>query len=58
MGRSKRVFVMEDKRVLRAAIRKEIERLDSEYIKRSDGAVFNALVSLPELQRAKRIFCY
>ena len=47
-----------DKAVLRRLVREKIASLPEPYIRESDEAVCAALLALPELKTAKRVFAY
>jgi len=47
-----------DKSTLRKKIRLRISELDMEYIKESDSAILQNLISLPEFVSAPRVFTY
>lgn len=48
----------EEKNRLRNHILREIEELPLDYITNSDMKIFESVVSLPEFQRAKRVFLF
>ncbi len=47
-----------DKRTFRAEIKARIAALDDSYISKSDRAIFENLISLPEFISSKRVFTY
>lgn len=47
-----------DKRSLRKSVREKIAALDESYIISSDREITDSLLSLPEVQKADRIFAY
>ena len=50
--------VSEEKKALRNRMRERVARLSKGYCQKADAAIREHVLSLPEYQQARRIFCY